>query len=82
MKRCPVCNTQNFDDMTRCSACRHVFKQDEVVIPANKVEWFRSRIAEMSRIYADETRSDWFDADDIAREVAEELGRIIEEGSG
>lgn len=77
MKTCPVCNSQNFDDASRCPACMHVFRRGNLVIPVHKVAWFRDRIAEMSRIYADETRSDWFDADDTAREVAEELGHII-----
>lgn len=52
-----------------------------VTIPAGQAMWFRRRIDEMRAIYADEGRPDWFDADDMAREIAEELGRILPECS-
>ena len=42
-----------------------------VRIPAEDVAVFRARIDEMKAICADEARPDWFDADDIAREIAE-----------
>lgn len=48
-----------------------------ITIPADKLEWFRAQIDEMRGIYVDGDRSDWFDADDIAREVADELGRLL-----
>ena len=38
---------------------------------------FRSRIDEMNAMFADEERADWFDADDIAREVAEALDLLL-----
>ncbi|MBQ9042148.1 MAG: hypothetical protein IJ111_04965 [Eggerthellaceae bacterium] len=53
----------------------------DVTIPAGQALWFRRRIDEMSSVFADEERSDWFDADDMAREIAEELGRILPECS-
>ena len=32
----------------------------------------------MKVIYADEGRADWYDADDMAREIAESLGELLE----
>lgn len=46
-------------------------------IPAEDAAVFRSRIDEMKAIYADEGRSDWFDADDMAREIAEALDLLL-----
>ena len=48
-----------------------------VRIPAEDAAVFRARIDEMKAIYADEGRSDWFDADDIAREIAESLDLLL-----
>ena len=78
MKRCPSCNSPTFDDSEICFTCLHSFDGAAmVIIPAGKLEWFRAQIDEMRGIYAEGDRSDWFDADDIAREVAEELGRLL-----
>ena len=41
-------------------------------------EWMKDAIAKMRAIYADQNRSDWFDADDMARDVAEVVGDLIE----
>ena len=41
-----------------------------VSIPPEDAALFRSRIDEMNAMFADEDRADWFDADDIAREIA------------
>ena len=46
-------------------------------IPAEDAAVFRARIDEMKGIYADEGRSDWFDADDIAHEIAEALDLLL-----
>lgn len=44
-------------------------------------EWLIPALKEMQEIYADEDRYDWFDADDIARDVAEFIHeKIMEQG--
>ncbi|WP_164470945.1 hypothetical protein [Gordonibacter sp. Marseille-P4307] len=45
----------------------HATGNATITIPAEKLEWFRTQIAEMRGIYAD----------GIAREVAEELGCLL-----
>lgn len=45
---------------------------------ATVANW-KERLAEMSDIYADEYRSDWFDADDIAKQIAMELAEVLEQ---
>ena len=40
-------------------------------IPKDEAIRMSSRIAEMNEMYGDADRSDWFDADDIAHEVAD-----------
>lgn len=47
------------------------------VIPAADAAAFRARIDDMKAIFADEHRSDWFDADDAAREIAEALDLLL-----
>ena len=47
-------------------------------IPADEAKLLRARIDEMKAIYADEARADWYDADDMAREIAESLGGLLE----
>lgn len=49
----------------------------QAVIPAADAAAFRSQIDPMKAIFADERRSDWFDADDIAREIAEALDLLL-----
>ena len=49
-----------------------------VRIPAEDAAVFCARIDEMKAIYADEARADWYDADDMAREIAESLGELLE----
>lgn len=46
-------------------------------IPPEDAALFRSRIDEMNAMFADEDRADWFDADDIAREIAEALDLLL-----
>jgi|GEM_PF-1589990 len=46
---------------------------------AETLKWLRGAIAEMKAMYADESRSDWYDADDLAREIAEKVGDLIDE---
>ena len=41
-----------------------------ISIPPGDAALFRSQIDEMNAMFADEDRADWFDADDIAREIA------------
>ena len=53
-------------------------KQDGIFIPADLAQSLMEDIEEMRNIYADQSRGDWFDADDIARDVAERLGSVIE----
>ena len=48
-----------------------------VSIPPEDAALFRSRIDEMNAMFADENRADWFDADDIARELAEALDLLL-----
>lgn len=44
-------------------------------------EWLIPALKEMQEIYADEDRYDWFEADDIARDVAEFIHeKIMEQG--
>lgn len=78
MKSCPICTTACFDGADVCTACGHRFRpaRGAALTPA-QAEWFRDRIAEMRDVFADETRTDWYDADDIARDIAEELARIL-----
>lgn len=42
-----------------------------IQIPKDEAMRMSSRIAEMNEMYGDPNRSDWFDADDIAHEVAD-----------
>jgi len=56
-------------------------KADQVItIPLDKVELWLAQIREMNEMYTDESRDDWFEADDIARAVADDLeGTIMRE---
>ena len=44
--------------------------------------WLKAQIASMKAMYADQNRDDWWDADDIAREVAETVGELIKQQEG
>lgn len=48
-----------------------------IEIPDDVVENWREILPDMISMYQDSSRSDWFDADDIAREVAEGLAEYI-----
>lgn len=54
-------------------------EQEGIYIPFDTAQKLMQDIREMRSIYADRSREDWWDADDIARHVSEQLGRIIEE---
>ena len=47
------------------------------VITPSVVELFRRRIDKMKAIYADEGCTDWYEGDDIARDVAEALDEVL-----
>ena len=52
-------------------------------VPDDGYEWLKEAIAEMKRLYAtpdDEVCHEYWDADDIARDVAEYIGDMIEKG--
>lgn len=53
-------------------------KQAGIFIPMDIAQNLMKDIEQMRTIYADQTRSDWWDADDIAKDVAEQLGELIE----
>ena len=46
-------------------------------IPPADARALRSQIDDMKAIYADSSRKDWFDGDDIAREIAESLDLLL-----
>ena len=46
-------------------------------IPAGDARELRGRIDEMNAIYGDDARKDWYDADDIARGIAESLDQLL-----
>lgn len=52
---------------------RKAIDPDGVLIPRDVADRLRDKIRRANEIYADETRSDWFDADDLCREVCDEL---------
>lgn len=49
----------------------------EITLTAEQVEWFRKSIDEMNAIFSDESRMDWFDGDDAAKAIADELDVIL-----
>lgn len=79
MKECPICHLSNFDDVAACYGCAYEFGREPhgTTLTAGQAAWFRRQIDEMRGIYADGDRSDWIEADDMAREIAEELGRLL-----
>ena len=54
-----------------------VARARQAVIPAADAAVLRERIDDMKAIFADEDRSDWFDADDVARDIAESLDLLL-----
>lgn len=40
-------------------------------------EWLKPALKQMVEMYADEDRADWYDADDIARDVAEFIAEKV-----
>lgn len=50
-----------------------------ITVTDEQFEWLRESLAVMSAMYADTNRDDWWDADDIARTVAEFVGDCIED---
>ena len=48
-----------------------------VTLTDEQVEWFRESIDLMNSIYGDESRMDWFDGDDVAKNIADELDAIL-----
>ena len=48
-----------------------------IEIPDEKATELRERLAEMESMYADMTRYDWYDADDIAIEVARYMAELL-----
>ena len=53
-----------------------------VTLSGKQVAGFKGSIDEMHAIYLDENRIDWYDADDMAKDIAYELGDIIGWGRG
>ena len=51
----------------------------DIIIPAEKAQQIYDSYNEMEEMYADENRSDYFDADDIAIWIAREVGELIAE---
>lgn len=49
-----------------------------VLIPAETAKSLMEGIRQMRAIYADTTRSEWWEADDLAKDISEKLGKIIE----
>ena len=49
----------------------------QVILTDEQVDWFRKSIDMMNEIYSDESRMDWFDGDDIAKNIADELDYIL-----
>ena len=49
-----------------------------IQIPFEKAFNLRVRFNEMNEIYADTSRSDWFEADDLARTLADDLGTLLD----
>lgn len=46
-------------------------------IPEHNAKCFKQSINEMHEIYCDEDREDWFDADDMAKDIAYELEEYL-----
>ena len=42
-------------------------------------KWLKPALAEMQEMYADQDRDNWWDADDIAKDVAEYIAECIAE---
>ena len=49
----------------------------QVELTDEQVAWFRKSIDLMNEIYSDESRVDWWDADDVARNIADELDSVL-----
>ena len=56
--------------------------KNPVLIGFRNAQNLLDKIRLMRAIYSDETRGDWFEADDIALQVAQELGDILEASIG
>lgn len=56
--------------------------KNPVLIGFRTAQNLLDKIHLMRSIYSDETRGDWFEADDIALQVAQELGDILEASIG
>ena len=48
-----------------------------VTIPEDKVDWFIRTIDDMNAIFNDEKRIEYFDGDDLALSVANELDDLL-----
>lgn len=49
----------------------------QITIDDDDVRWFRGTIDETNAMYADESRDDWYDADDNAKMVMDRLDDIL-----
>lgn len=56
--------------------------KNPVLIGFRNAQNLLDKIRLMRAIYSDETRGDWFEADDMALQVAQELGDILEASIG
>ena len=48
-----------------------------ILLPRDLVIDAREELSDMAEMYADETRNDWWEADDIARSFAEDMYRLL-----
>lgn len=51
----------------------------KLAIDDETYEWFKESIEDMRTIYADKERDDWWDADDLAKDIAEKLGELMQD---